>query len=124
MKDETNEILNDMLCQWFRWASGYQHVGGVNSSPMFRECRSNHRQWASLEEVANEDKSQLEYMDAVIMSLCDVYRTALQLQARNLCTGKSVWTSVRLPKDEAMRAHLLADARTALIVRMRVDGVI
>ena len=124
MKDETNEILNDMLVQWFRWASGYQHVGGVNSSPMFRECRSNHRQWASLEEVADEDKSQWEYMDAVIMSLCDVYRTALQLNARNLSTGKSVWTSVRLPKDEAMRAHLLADARTALIVRMRVDGVI
>lgn len=124
MKDETNEILNDLLVSWHRWATGYQHVGGVNSSPMFRECRSNSRQWATLDEVADEDKSQWEYLDAVIMGFCDVYRTALQLQARNLCTGRSVWSSARLPKDEIMRAHVLADARTALIVRMRVDGVI
>ena len=123
MKDETNEILNDLLCQWFRWARGYKHVGGVNSSPMFRECRSNSRQWASLDEIADEDKSQWEYMDGVIMSMCDVYRTALQIQARNLCTGRSVWTSARLPADAAMRARVLGEARTALIVKLRVDGV-
>ncbi len=124
MKDESNEILNDLLCQWHRWANGYQHIGGINSSPMFRECRSNHRQWASLDEVADEDKSQWEHMDAVIMSLCDVYRTALQLNARNLATGRSVWTSARLPTDAVMRARVLADARTALCIKLRVDGVL
>jgi hypothetical protein len=124
MKDESNEILNDLLASWHRWANGYQHVGGINRSPMFRECSSNHRQWASLDEVADEDKSQLAYIDSVIMGFCDVYRTALQLNARNLHTGRSVWASVRLPKDEKMRAHILADARTALAVKLRVDGVL
>jgi hypothetical protein len=124
MKDESNEILSDLLAQWHRWANGYKYAGGINSSPMFRECRSNHRQWASLDEVADEDKSQWEHMDAVIMSLCDVYRTALQLNARNLATGRSVWTSARLPTDAVMRARVLADARTALCIKLRVDGVL
>ena len=124
MKDETNELLNDLLCQWHRWANCYQYVGGINSSPMFRECRSNSRQWASIDEIADEDKSQLAYIDAVIMGMCDVYRTALQLQARNLHTGRSVWTSARLPADAAMRARVLGEARTALIVKLRIDGVV
>jgi hypothetical protein len=124
MKDDSNEILNDLLASWHRWARGYSFAAGVGSSPMFRECRSNHRQWASLDEVADEDKSQCEAVDAVIMSLCDVYRTALQIQARNLCTGRSVWTSARLPADEQMRAHILADARTALTVNLRNAGVL
>ena len=124
MKNDSYEILNDLLCQWFRWANGYKYASGINSSPMFRECRSNHRQWASLDEVADEDKSQWEHMDSVIMGLCDVYRSALQLQARNLCTGRSVWTSARLPADPGMRAQLLAEARNALTIKLRIDGIL
>jgi len=124
MKDESNEILNDLLAQWHRWANGYQHVGGVNSSPMFRECTSNSRQWASLDEIAEEDKSQLAYIDSVIMGFCDVYRTILQIHARNLSTGRSVWISARLPQDPASRAAILADARAALCIKLRVDGVL
>lgn len=124
MKDESNEILSDLLCQWHQWARGYQHAAGINTSPMFRECRSNHRQWASLDEVAEEDKSHLEQVDSIIMALCDVYRTALQIQARNLATGRAVWTSARLPTDPAMRQHILADARMALTVKLRNVGIL
>ena len=124
MKNDSYEILNDLLCQWFKWANGYKYSDGIKSSPMFRECRSNHRQWSTLDEVADEDKSQWEHMDAVIMGLCDVYRSALQIQARNLCTGRSVWTSARLPTDPSMRAHLLAEARNALTIKLRIDGIL
>ena len=124
MKDESNEILNDLLSQWHRWARGYQHAAGINTTPMFRECQSNHRQWASIEEVAEEDKSIFAAMDAIIMGLCDIYRTSLQIQARNLFTGRSVWTSARLPVDVAQRAVILADARIALTRKMRDEGIL
>lgn len=124
MKNDSNEILSDLLCQWHRWAQGYQHVGGVNASPMFRECRSNHRQWASLEELADEDKSKFDAIDHIIMSMLDIHRTALQIQARNLCTGRSVWTSARLPADVEKRAHILADARVLLTVKLQSAGIL
>jgi len=124
MKNDSSEILNDILCQWHRWARGYQHAAGINTSPMFRECRSNHRQWASLDEVADEDKSQHEAVDAIIMGMRDVYRTSLQIQARNLCTGKSVWTSARLPEDTEQRALILGQARTELAEKLRNAGIL
>ena len=124
MKDESNEILNDLLAQWHRWAKGYQHAAGINTSPMFRECQSNYRQWASMDELADEDKSKYAAMDVIIMGLCDVYRTSLQIQARNLCTGRSVWTSARLSEDVAIRAVTLADARIALTRKMQDEGIL
>ena len=124
MKNDSNEILNDILAQWHRWARGYQHAAGINTSAMFRECRSNHRQWASLDEVADEDKSQHEAVDSIIMGMRPDYRTALQIQARNLCTGKSVWTSARLPADTAQRALILGQARTELAEKLRNAGIL
>ena len=124
MKDDSNEILNSLLQDWHRWARGYQHAAGINTSPMFRECRSNHRQWASLDEVAEEDKSHLEQVDAIIMALCDVYRTAISIYARNLCTGRSVWTSARLPLDVADRARIVAAAKVELTSKLRSAGVL
>lgn len=124
MKDETNEILSAMLVDWHRWACGYKHVGGINTSPMFREVK-NGRQWDSLDDIVDSDieHSRMDALDHIIMQLCDVYRTALQLQARNLHTGKSVWSSARLPRDAQMRATILADARTALLVKLRLNGI-
>ena len=124
MKDETNEILSAMLCSWHRWACGYKHVGGINTSPMFREVK-NGRQWDSLDDIVDSDieHSRMDALDHIIMQLCDVYRTALQIQARNLHTGRSVWSSARLPADAQMRATILADARTALLVKLRVNGI-
>lgn len=125
MKDESNEILNDYLCSWHRWAVGYQHVGGINTSPMFREVK-NGRQWDTVDEIIDSDieNSRMEALDAIIMALCDVYRTSLQIQARNLHTGRSVWTSARLPTDIEQRAQILADARFALTARLRDAGIL
>jgi hypothetical protein len=121
---DTHELLNSLLADWHRWARGYQHAAGINSSPMFRECRSNHRQWASLDDLADEDKSHMELMDAIIMAMVDIHRTALQIQARNLCTGRSVWSSARLPNSVEVRARILADARESLTVKLMGAGVL
>lgn len=125
MKNESHEILNAMLSDWHRWARGYQHVGGINTSPMFREVKTG-RQWDTVDEIIDSDieHSRMEALDHIIMALCDVYRTSLQIQAMNLYTGRSVWSSARLPTDAEARAQILADARTALILRLRDAGIL
>ena len=114
-----------MLCDWYRWAKGYQHVGGINSSPMFREVKMG-RQWDTVDEIISSDlvHSQMEAIDHIVMAMCEVYRTSLQFQARNLYTGKYVWTSPRLPTDPKERAVILADARQALGAKLRDAGIL
>ena len=125
MKNDSSEILNGMLADWYRWAKGYQHVGGINTSPMFRECKLG-RAWDTVEEIIDSDieHSRMEALDHIIMALCDVYRTALQIQAMNLYTGKSVWVSARLPKDVEARALILIEARTSLLYKLRDAGIL
>lgn len=125
MKDDTHHFIDDLLCSWHRWAKGYQHVGGINTSPMFREVKAG-RAWDTVDQIIDADieHSRMDALDHIIMALCDVYRTALQIQAMNLYTGRSVWSSARLPADAEARAQILADARTALILRLRDAGIL
>lgn len=121
---DNQEILNSLLADWHSWACGYRHAAGVGSSPMFRECRSNHRQWASLSDLVDEDKSHMEAMDAIVMAMQADHRTALQIQARNLCVGCSVWASARLPANLLEVAQILAEARTALTAKLIAAGIL
>ena len=125
MSDFCNETLNLLLSDWHSWARGYQHAAGISSSPMFRECKGG-RHWDTLSEIIDSDleNSRMEALDAIVMALCDVYRTSLQIQARNLHTGRSVWTSARLPVDLESRARILADARMALSSKLRDAGIL
>jgi len=117
--------LDELLEQWHRWAKGYHHVGGINTSPMFREVKSG-RQWDTVDEIISSDlvHSQMEALDSIIMQLRDIYRTSLQLQARNLHTGNAVWFSARLPADPKERAAILGEARAALTVKLQSAGVL
>jgi hypothetical protein len=123
--NDSYEILNSMLCDWHRWARGYQHVGGINTSPMFRECK-NGRQWDTVSEIIDSDieHTRMAAVDHLIMGLLDVYRTALQIQARNLCTGRNVWNSARLPQDPIERQMILVKARAALTVQLQGAGIL
>ena len=125
MMNDSYEILNSMLAEWHAWAKGYQHAAGISSSPMFRECKGG-RHWDTLSEIIDSDleNSRMEAIDAIIMALCDVYRTSLQIQARNLHTGRSVWTSARLPQDMGERNQILAEARQALSGKLRDAGIL
>ncbi len=125
MMNDSHEILSALLAEWHRWACGYQHVGGISTSPMFREMKTG-RQWDTLDEIIDSDldNSRMEAIDAIVMALCDVYRTSLQIQARNLHTGRSVWTSARLPTDIESRARILAEARMALASKLRDAGIL
>jgi len=122
---EAQQTLDQLLSAWHQWAQGYQHVGGINSSPMFRSAKSS-RGWDTVDEIVSHeiDGDQMKAIDFHVMQLCDVYRTALQLQARNLATGRNVWNSARIPTDIHQRAEILSSARHGLTVRLRNAGIL
>lgn len=125
MKDDTRDLLDSLLSEWHRWAKGYKHIGGINTTPMFREVTLG-RQWDSIADIV-DDSIELDTMvsvDAIIMAMDEMHRTSLQIQARNLHTGKSVWCSARLPEDVNQRAVILAEARTLLIAKLQNAGIL
>lgn len=125
MKNDAHQILDDILSSWHRWAQGYKHVGGVSSSPMFRNAKTS-RGWDTVNEIVNAeiDGDQMKSVDFHVMQLCDVYRTAIQINARNLATGRSTWNSARLPSNPEERAAILSLARTKLTARLHDAGIL
>ena len=125
MRDESDSILSDLLIQWHKWACGYKHVGGINSSPMFKNAKTS-KGWDSLDQIADDaiDAARCEAIDFHVMQLEPNHRTVLQIKARNLATGHSVWASQRLPTDAEERAILLLEAQNQLLRRLLAAGVV
>jgi len=124
MKDETRYILDSLLEEWHRWAKGYAITGSHGTAPMFQGMASS-RQWDSESDVVDGTlhNAQMEAVDFHIGELQPMYRTAIQIQARNLHTGRSVWTSARLPENIEERAVILLAARNELSTRLANAGV-
>lgn len=72
----------------------------------------------------NQHAAAVKLIDFAVNEMEPAYRTALQINARNLATGVQVWTSPRLPTDLESRAQLLGLARQALILRLASAGLI
>ena len=125
MNDDTRELLDDILRRWHNWSAGYRAIADVGSSPMFRQAKSG-RQYESQYEIAEHqiDDDAMAAVDFHVYELEPMHRTALQINARNIATGRSVWTSARLPTDLQARAVLLGEARTALAGRLVVAGIL
>jgi hypothetical protein len=125
MKDDTRQLFDDLLCQWHHWSGGYRAIADVGSSPMFNQCRSG-RQYDSQYELAEQalDNDAMKSVDFHVYELPPEQRTAIQINARNLVTGRNVWRSVRLPQDVVSRAILLAGARAALMCKLVDAGIL
>jgi len=124
MKNDSHQILDSLLSDWHRWAQGYSPVAGHGTSAMFTAVRSS-RQWDSEDETldASLHNTQMKAVDFHISEMSPLFRTALCINARNLATGRSVWTSARLPADVKERAIVLGEARSVLIVKLRDAGI-
>lgn len=125
MKDDSRYILDDLLCEWFRWSQGYQPVAAHGTSAMFAGVKSS-RQWDSENEATDGSlhNEQMKTVDFNVNEMEPLHRTAIGIQARNLVTGRSVWTSARLPVDVQQRAAVLGEARSALTWRLVRAGVL
>jgi hypothetical protein len=113
-----------MLRAWHRWASGYQHVGGINSSPMFRGAAPNKTREDDDAVDGAIHNSTCEAINFQVFEMSPVHRTILQLHARNLNAGVAVWSSPRLPVDPEERAIILMEACNSLTKRLIFCGVI
>ena len=125
MKDDTRYLLDSLLADWHKWARGWTGVAAYGSCAMFTGVKSS-RQWDSEGDVLDGalHDSQMKAFDFHVNELEPLHRTALQIQARNLVTGKSVWTSVRLPTSIEERAIILTIARNSLTNRLISAGVL
>ena len=132
MKDDTHRILDDLLAQWHAWAKGYQAQAGYGVSPMFGDMTPS-RQWDSEYEVLDkyQGSAAVQAVQHAVFGDDDTgngrmepleYRIALQVNAKNLYTGRAVWSNGRLPNDLQTRAQLLGLARVELINRLAKGG--
>lgn len=117
--------LDDLLRQWHTWAQGYRLQADIGPSAMFRTTKSP-RGWQDEGEIADETihHDTMQAVDFAVGQLEDIHRTAIQIEARNLTTGRSVWTSSRLPTDLQERAIVVLNARNALHIRLIRAGVL
>jgi hypothetical protein len=123
MRDDSDQILDDLLSRWHAYCRGYRE-GAQVADPMFRlTLRAKGEQTL---EAISEDAWLAGTMDALdfqVSEMEDPHRAAIYINARNCYTGRSVWLSPRLPKDPAMRALIVMEARTQLMHRLFRAGI-
>lgn len=125
MPADIQNQLDQLLAAWHKWAQGYRYGSDINSSPIFRNSKSI-RGYDTVQDIVEHEieHSVMELVDFYVNEMEPNFRTALQINARNLVTGRSVWTSPRLPNDIESRAQLLGLARMALVGKLVAAGVI
>lgn len=132
MRNESDHILADLLAAWHKWAAGWAGVAAYGSCAMFTGVRSS-RQWDSANDVVDGDlhNSQMQAVEFAINgdergqgAMPNPYRTAIQIHARNLATGASVWSSPRLPVDPEELAIVRLEAMDMLTRRLLAAGVV
>ena len=124
MMNDARFILDDLLAEWHKWSISFAMLGSHGTAPMFNGLVSS-RQWDSEHDVVDGSlhNSQMEAVDFHIGELKPDHRTAIYISARNLHTGKQVWTSVRLPVDQMERQKIVAEARNMLTKRLTDAGI-
>jgi hypothetical protein len=124
-KTDIRYRLDDILSQWHQWCNGYAVLGEHKTSAMFNGVR-NYKQYDTEYEVNDSSlhSAQMKTVNFHVEELNPMQRTAVGMQARNLCTGRSVWSSARLPADIAQRATLLAEARNILCKKLISAGIL
>jgi hypothetical protein len=124
MIDETQQLINDLLSRWHDWKCTAAQLGYPTTNAacrMYRCSRQHDSENGALD--GDIEGQQMEAVDACIDRVPQPYNTALQINARNLCTGATVWRSARLPDDRIEAAALLVRAREILLVELQRDGV-
>ena len=125
MHDDSTNILDDMLSRWHAWACGYKPIGQQGACPMFRQARSP-RGWEDSSDITASEvhQSTMEAIDFQVGEMRDPHRSAIHAHARNLHTGRAVWSSPRLPTDPVERGVILMEAKNQLMLRLLASGVL
>ena len=123
---ELAERVNDLLSRWHAWCAGHSYASGFSSvnaaCRMARASRQYDDTNGSLD--AQIDVSLMEAVDAQLNEIAQPWRAALDVLARNLHTGVSVWSNPRLPLDDRARAELVYVARKKFVERLARAGLL
>lgn len=129
MMNESHAILDDLLSRWHSWARAYIPIPTCGADPMFRNVKIS-KTWDSTSDAFDDELNNrlMEAIDFQVSEMPDepparAYRSAIYVLARNLSTGRSVWLSPRLPKDQMERAVIVLEARNILTRRLLSAGV-
>ena len=123
---DTDLALNDILSRWHAWASdGRTALGYPTVSVAAKQYRAS-RQYDDANGSLDQDIESviMAGVDSCVWALEDPYRTAIHINARNLCTGATVWRSRRLPENDLARALLVSDARDMLVRQLRARELV
>jgi hypothetical protein len=126
---EINERLNDLLSRWHAHCQGYSAGKGYPSADAVCKHAKTSSVWDGWNGAQDEAASRqiMAEFDAAMWDVPNTPRpwlTALQFQARNLYTGRQVWTSPRLPADDMERGVLVMEARVLLMKGLARRGVL
>ena len=125
MRNDAEELLNDLLRRWhIRCVSTPPTTGYYTSNPackLYRVSRQHDDMNGALD--SDQDGQVLEAVGFAIDQMEQPHKTAVEFNARNLATGVAVWRSPRLPADEIERLHLLMHARAKLLILLERAGV-
>lgn len=124
MRNEQNEILDDLLSRWHSWARSYSPIPTCGADPMFRNAKSA-KGWDTTDQVVEDELNDktMKAIDFQVGEMEDPHRSAIHIHARNCCTGRNVWLSPRLPADPMERAVILMEAKNLLTRRLLSAGV-
>jgi len=125
MRDDTKAILDDLLGRWHAWAKGFSPVAPPGFDPMFADATSS-RQYDSSDDVLDGQINSkiMAAVDFQVSEMTDPHRTGIYINARNVHTGRSVWSSPRLPADPLERGVVVTEARVMLLKRLIAAGVV
>lgn len=121
-----HEHINSLLARWHSWSAGHGYgMGYPTTNAACRMTRAS-RQYddANGGLDAQIDNVLMEAVDAVVNAIAQPWCTALQIQARNLHTGRAVWLSPRLPVCPRLRGQVLATARTKFLDGLAKAGML
>ena len=117
------EHISHTLAEWHHWCQADDTVTGYPKSAagcgMWRASRQYDHDNGAIDAAADAALSQA--VDNIIRAMIDPYRSALHMEARNLCSAR-VWRSARV--DECRADEIVRDARLMLWQGMVRDGLV
>lgn len=125
MRDDRiiDATLDELLKLWHRWQSSYRLKSGYPGTAAGCEQYRASRQYDDVNGALDQDAdtAMCHAIDAEVSRMPDPHRTAIHVEARNLCSVR-VWKSARL--DPAKAAQYTLEARVMLWGRLVNAGVV
>ena len=126
MKNEADDLLDDVLSRWHSWSAGQSVIAGHAKRSAGMESYRPSRQYDDANGALDSDLDHMrcKQVDFDVRQLPQPHQTAIYVDARNLCTGVAVWGNPRLPSDPGKREIVVIEARSMLTKKLLASGVL